>query len=48
MQKLEDEINELYIKANYIKTLVYPIVVNAEINDEWVWNVQNNSCIQTC
>ena len=37
MQKLEDEINELYFKAHYIKTLVYPIVVNAETNDELIW-----------
>ena len=37
MQKLEDEINELYVKAHYIKTLVYPIVAHVEINDEWVW-----------
>ena len=46
MQKLEDEINELYIKANYIKTLVYPIVVNAEINDEWVWKNGESEEIQ--
>ena len=37
MDKLEDEIKELYSKVEYIKTLVYPIVVNVEINDEWVW-----------
>lgn len=46
MQKLEDEINDLYVKAHYIKTLVYPIVVNVEINNEWVWKYGESEEVQ--
>ena len=46
MQKLEDEINELYVKAHYIKTLLYPIVINVEINDEWIWKNGESEEIQ--
>ena len=37
MDKLEGDIKKLYFKVHYIKSLVYPIVANVEINDEWVW-----------
>lgn len=37
MEKLEEIIKELYSKVEYINTLVYPIVVDVEVNDEWVW-----------
>ena len=42
MDKLEGEVKELYSKVDYIKTLVYPIIVRVEINDEWVWKIKED------
>ena len=35
MDILEKELKELYLKVPYIKSLIYPIVVDVEINPIW-------------
>ena len=42
MDELEKEIEELYSKVKYIKTLVYPIIASVQINDEWVWRANED------
>lgn len=36
MDILEEELKELYLKVPYIKSLIYPIVMNVEINPLWM------------
>ena len=35
MDILEEELKELYLKVPYVKSLIYPIVINVEINPIW-------------
>ena len=46
MEKLEEIIKELYSKVEYINTLVYPIVVDVEVNDKWVWKEGGSEEVQ--
>ena len=36
MDVLEEELDKLYLKVNYIRSLIYPIVMEVELNDVWI------------
>lgn len=39
---LEEELKKLYFKIDYIKSLIYPLVMKVELNDDWIIKDSDN------
>lgn len=42
MDVLEEELKKLYLKVNYIKGLIYPLVMKVELNNDWIIKNSDN------
>ena len=42
MDVLEEELKKLYLKVDYIRSLIYPIVMKVELNDVWIIKDSDN------